>query len=189
MVQPGPDSGHWASFNWSRGWRQRHGGKLMQFLNHVSRNGMRLSVSFVQKLSDRHVRRYGKKQSGWDGTERPPSGKGRIPSLPFPTLNGRSVRGIYPKSLVRGAISRTELLNISFATTCFEPFLGLLCLLVLIELENFLVRPFLSSFRKVRLCSGSNLRSGRAPPSITLGGGIIPFSSPTWVSECLWWKD
>ncbi|KAK7356749.1 hypothetical protein VNO80_16024 [Phaseolus coccineus] len=31
-----------------------------------------------------------------------------------------------------------------------------------------------------RLCSGSNLRSGRAPPSITLGGGIIPFSSPTW---------
>jgi len=104
---------------------------------------------------------------------------------PFPTLNGRSVLGIYQKDLVRGAISRTELLNISFATTCFEPFLGLLCLLVLIELENFLVRPFLSSFRKVRLCSGSNLRSGRAPPSITLGGGIIPFSSPTWVSECL----
>lgn len=112
-------------------------------------------------------------------------GLGQIPSLPFPTLNGRSVLGIYQKFLVRGAISRTELLNISFATTCFEPFLGLLCLLVLIELENFLVRPFLSSFRKVRLCSGSNLRSGRAPPSITLGGGIIPFSSPTWVSECL----
>lgn len=30
----------------------------MRFLNHVARNGMRLSVSFVQKLSDRHVRRY-----------------------------------------------------------------------------------------------------------------------------------
>ncbi|QCD93695.1 hypothetical protein DEO72_LG5g1771 [Vigna unguiculata] len=59
---------------------------------------------------------------------------------PFPTLNRRSVLGIYQKDLVRGAISRTELLNISFATTCFEPFLGLLCLLVLIELENFLVR-------------------------------------------------
>lgn len=96
---------------------------------------------------------------------------------PFPTLNGRSVLGIYQKYLVRGAISRTELLNISFATTCFEPFLGLLCLLVLIELENFLVRPFLSSFRKYSAQGVILDRSGRAPPSITLGSGEESFHS------------